>query len=186
LADILRGILMYVVAPLWILAGLADWWCHRRTFIELTSGWRESAFHLVLFGQMGIAVIAAIFLETNAALLAVLGVFFLVHELTTLMELRLVSSLRNIRPIEQMVHSFLELLPLLAFLLLAVLSSDETKMGARLEAGWSLKLRTQSLPAPYLATLLLGVVFLNLLPLVEEAIRCARVHRGRHSADVSG
>ncbi len=34
--------------PLWLGAGLADWYLHRRTRIEETSGSRESAIHTLL------------------------------------------------------------------------------------------------------------------------------------------
>ena len=41
--DAARWLLMYGVMPLWIVAGLADWWCHRRTGIERTSGLRRAS-----------------------------------------------------------------------------------------------------------------------------------------------
>ena len=37
------GILLQVILGMWITAGLADWWCHRRTGIERTSGTAEAA-----------------------------------------------------------------------------------------------------------------------------------------------
>ena len=40
--EVLRGLLMYFVLPLWLAAGFADYLCHRAVHIEKTSGWRES------------------------------------------------------------------------------------------------------------------------------------------------
>ena len=67
--DGARLLLMGGVMPLWILAGLADWWCHRRTAIERTSGLRENLFHWLLFAEAGVALGAVAVLDVNAALL---------------------------------------------------------------------------------------------------------------------
>ena len=34
-------ILMYFVIPVWLAAGIADWFCHRRSNISTTSGAKE-------------------------------------------------------------------------------------------------------------------------------------------------
>ena len=39
--------------PLWLLAGLGDWLCHRRARIERTSGAPESGMHVVLTRAAG-------------------------------------------------------------------------------------------------------------------------------------
>jgi len=66
-ADITRNILMYFILPLWLAAGFADYLCHRAAHIELTSGVKESILHLLQFVEMGIPLLAAMFLEINAA-----------------------------------------------------------------------------------------------------------------------
>jgi hypothetical protein len=176
MSETARGALTYVVVPLWVLAGFADWWCHRRSSIELTSGLRESAFHIVLFAQMGIAVLAALFLEPTTAVLAALAVLFVLHELTTWIELRLVDPVRNVSPTEQMVHSFLELLPLTALLLLAASSAGQSGQRATSENRF-FQLALAKPPLPYLAALALAIMALNVLPLIEEAIRCKRARK---------
>jgi hypothetical protein len=60
-------LLMFVVLPVWLLAGLADYLCHRATNIETTSGVRESMLHLVQFGLVGIPVTLALFSELMPA-----------------------------------------------------------------------------------------------------------------------
>ena len=65
--DILLGMLMYFVLPVWLAAGFADYLCHRASHIELTSGWRESLLHLLQFGEMALPILAAMFLENTSA-----------------------------------------------------------------------------------------------------------------------
>ena len=111
--DAPRLLLMYVVYPVWVAAGFADWICHRRTRIESTSGIRESLFHWLLLAEIGGAMLAVALLEVNAGILLLVFATFLGHELTTWIELQFVSPLREVTPTEQMIHSFLEILPLL-------------------------------------------------------------------------
>jgi hypothetical protein len=48
-----RRLLLAGVMPLWLGAGLADWYLHRRTRIEQTAGPRESALHSLLLPKPG-------------------------------------------------------------------------------------------------------------------------------------
>lgn len=114
-----HALVLYFVVPLWLVAGLADWACHRASHIEETSGARESALHLVLLAEMGLPLLAAIYLEVNTLILGLLAAGFIAHELTTYADLRLASARRSIPVPEQMVHSVLEMLPLMTLLLLA-------------------------------------------------------------------
>lgn len=179
--DVVRVSLMYIVVPLWVLAGLADWWCHRRSAIEHTSGLRESAFHLVLFAQTGLAFVAVLLLEISAAVIAGLTALLILHELTTWVELRVVVPLRPVSPLEQMVHSFMELLPLTALLLLVALSAAHAAPGIGLDS-WQLRSRTGPLPQPYVTVMVGAMVLLNGLPLIEEALRCKRVRNTSNGA----
>ena len=42
---------------LWLLAGLADFHCHRRAGLTVTSGVTEARVHLVQIGLLGLATI---------------------------------------------------------------------------------------------------------------------------------
>ena len=174
-ADAARWLLMFAVMPVWIVAGLADWWCHRRTGIERTSGLPENLFHWLLFAEMGAALLAVGLLEINAAVLLVVFAAFLVHEATTFVELRYTVPRRDVRPFEQMVHSFMELLPLLVLALLAVMAWDQVL--ALFGGGapdWSLQAKREPWPLAYLVTTAAAVALLNILPLAEENLRCLR------------
>lgn len=167
--DLVRCLLMYAVLPLWILSGFLDWWCHKRTAIETTSGWRESAFHWVMFAQFGLGSLAAIWLQVNLGLLVLLAGLFALHEFTTWLELRFVTRRREIRPVEQMVHSFMELLPLAAILLMTVLYDGSGQ--------WVLRFKDEPLPVWHVVAALAAVALFNVVPLVEEAWRCAQASR---------
>jgi hypothetical protein len=173
--DVARWLLMFVVIPLWVLAGLADWWCHRRTDIAHTSGWPENVFHWVLLAEGGVALLAVALLEIDAAVLLLVFAAFLAHEITTWIELRYTAPLRDVQPGEQMVHSFMEILPLLVLALAAVIGWD--RVAGLFEAGapdFALALKAEPWPASYLAGLGCAVLLLNVLPLAEEGWRCAR------------
>jgi hypothetical protein len=158
-------LLTYAVYPAWVGAGLADWACHRRTCIETSSGLAENAFHWVLYAIGGAGVVAAVVLQTTGGALAIVAACWLLHELLVWFELRYTVPRRPVRPAEQMVHSFLELLPLAGMALLALLSGD--RLG-----DWTLALRPPPWPWTALAAGLLATVLLNLLPLAHEGWRC--------------
>ena len=164
--DAARLVLMYLVLPLWIAAGFLDWCCHRRTGIERTGGWRESAFHLLMFAQMGVAGLMALLLEITPAVLVGMGLLFLLHEITVWVELRFVVGRRFVGPFEQMVHSVMEILPLAGLLILAVTHASPPDDG--------FMLKRAPLPVGYLVAAACAIVILNLAPLLEEAWRCLR------------
>ena len=177
-----RLLLSYVVVPLWIAAGFADWLCHRYTRIATTAGPRESWLHLLMFAELGVPLLLVLFYDVNALLFAIMLVALALHQLTVWWDLRFAMAHRRINPVEQMVHSLLEMMPLAAVLLLAVLHfgqfqalfglGDET---ARL----GLNARHPPLDAGYVASLLAAVAVFNALPYLEELSRGRRAQRMR-------
>src|SRR5215204_3390807 len=101
--------LMYFILPLWLAAGFADWLCHRASNIATTSGPKESVLHLFQFAEMGVPVLAALFLEINTLIIAIMIVFLVLHEATAIWDVRYASATREVGPTEQHVHSFLEM-----------------------------------------------------------------------------
>jgi len=67
-----QSILMYFILPLWLAAGFADYLCHRAASIQTTSGPKESVLYLAQFAEMAVPTLAAIFLEINALVFAVM------------------------------------------------------------------------------------------------------------------
>ena len=173
-------ILMFAVLPIWVAAGLADYLCHRASSIETTSGPKESALHLLQLSLVGFPVLLALFLEIDAALLALMIVCLLLHHAVAYFDIRYANTTRDVTPFEQMVHSFLELMPLTAFALLCVLHWNQAAslfgFGPS-QADFSLEPKSQPLPLAYVAGLLAATFLLNALPYAEEMTRTLRARR---------
>jgi small-conductance mechanosensitive channel len=167
-------ILAYAVFPLWVAAGFADWGCHVRTGIALTSGLKENLLHWLMFVEVGVGIAAVALLQINTAVLLLVFTVFVVHELTVYWDLNYSTLVRDVGPFEQMVHSFLEIIPLMALALLMVVAAGEGP------PDWSLRPKAQPLPDNYLLAALLLVAFFNALPLMQETYSCVRA-RGRRT-----
>jgi hypothetical protein len=177
LPQIVQGVLQYFIVPLWILAGTADWACHRYTGIQHNAGTKESVLHLIMLAQIGVPVFAVLFLEVNALVIALIIVAFVAHQLTALFDLRYTTNRRFISPLEQQVHSFLELMPLVAGLLIIILHWPQflSLFGLGDEApDLSLRAKLQPLSSAYVISVLCAVVLLDLGPCLEEFWRCRR------------
>nr|WP_313038688.1 diguanylate cyclase [Achromobacter ruhlandii] len=171
MSDPLSIILWYLILPLWLLAGFADWLCHRASHIAETAGPRESVLHLLMFGEIGIALLACLFLEINALVFALMiGLFFL-HEATALWDVSYAVKRRHVSSLEQHVHSFLEILPLAAGLMLAARHWQAflSLFGlGDLPADWTPRPRWPTVPIAYVSTLLGASACLALLPYALE------------------
>ncbi|RZL03436.1 MAG: diguanylate cyclase [Rubrivivax sp.] len=173
-------LLMYVLMPLWIAAGLADWWCHRRSDIEHTAGPKESLMHLLMFAEVGIPLLAALFLEINALVIALMLLAFVLHEATALWDVSFAVGRRIVSPLEQHVHSFLEMIPLMAILLVAVLHPDQfaALFGLGPEPGrFDLALKSEPVPAPYLISFFTAVALFTVAPYLHELWRGLKAKR---------
>jgi len=158
-------LLMNVVLPLWVAAGLLDWLCHRAADIAHTSGLKENLLHLVMFGEIGAGMAAVAFLEIDGAVLLIVMAVFALHELTVYWDLHYSTPRRHVGPFEQMVHSVLEILPLLSLALLAVIAWPQW-------SDVSLRAKAQPLPSAYLAGAAAFVAVFNGLPLLQETWAC--------------
>jgi hypothetical protein len=173
-------ILLYFILPLWLVAGLADYLCHRAARIELTSGYKESLLHLLMLAEIGIPLLAAIFFEINALVIAAMIVGFVLHQLTALWDTSFASQRRRITAIEQHVHSFLELLPLTAMLIVIILHWSQflSLWGLGPEAArYHLVFKPDPLPWVYVAGFLIASALLEVLPFLEEFVRGWRARK---------
>jgi hypothetical protein len=180
-AEVTRNVLMYFILPLWLAAGFADYLCHRAAHIETTSGAKESLLHLLQFAEMGVPILAALFLEINALLIAVMIVCFILHEATAMWDLSYATKTREITPLEQHVHSFLEMLPLMGLLMVIVLHWSQflSLLGLGNErASFAITFKQQPLSLAYVAAILVCVLLFELLPYIEELIRGLRANNG--------
>jgi hypothetical protein len=191
--QLLLILLLDVLLPLWLLAGVGDWWCHRREHIEHTAGPREAALHLAMIAELGLGAVAVTLLRVNAAVLTLLFAVCVAHELTTWIDLHYAESRRRIPVPEQWVHSLQVVLPWVALGGIAALHADQALAlfgRGPAVADWSWSWR-DPLPPPTTIALgaLAGLLFV-VLPFAEEFVRCRRVarrrERGGARADATG
>jgi hypothetical protein len=176
LRSLVPMILFWGVLPVWLVAGFADWLLHRRSSIEHTSGFRESALHVLQAVQIGIPLMAGLFLEINSLVLAVMILAVIAHMLTALWDTLYTNPRRYISPLEQHIHSHLEYLPVIAVLLVMLLHWDAFLglFGAgETPASFVLRLKTEAVPLPYLLGVLIPTVLVQGGLLVEEMLRTA-------------
>lgn len=171
--------LMYGLLPSWFIPGVADWVMHRRTRIEDTSGTKESLIHSLMMTEVGIPVALTLLFEVNPLLLSVQLGATACHEATALWDVRTaVDSERDVKPVEQHIHSFLESLPFAALASLMCLHPDQVRSLLRGGAGdptaWKFVPRRRPLPGKYLAGIALAVGTFVALPYGEELVRCVR------------
>lgn len=174
-------ILMYFILPVWLLAGFADWLCHRASHIETTSGAKESLLHLLMFAELGLPLLAAIFLEINAGIIAFMIAAFILHEATSFWDVSYAVTQRNVSPTEQHVHSLLEMTPLMAILFIISLHWGQFQAlfgfgpeTARLDLAW----KEEPLPTGYILSVMAAILLFELIPYIEELFRTLRAKRG--------
>src|SRR3954463_5636993 len=180
--EVTTRYLLYGLLPGWFVPGLADWVMHRRTRIEDTAGTKESLIHALMMTEVGIPIALTLRYEVNPLLLAVQLGGAAVHEATALWDVRTaVRSEREVKPIEQHIHSFLESLPFAALTSLMCLHSDQVKSllnGGRSDPdAWRFVPRRRPLSRGYLAGIAAGIGACVLLPYGEELLRCVRADR---------
>jgi hypothetical protein len=170
--------------PIWIGAGLADWWCHRRTDIEHTAGATESAIHAAMMSEAGIPTVLGLFFEVNAGLLALTYATLALHEITAIWDVAYADGRREVTPTEQHVHGFLERVPLMAAVLLTTLHWDQARavFGVGERPDWKLKRKRRPLSGAYRSGILATVTALVGLPYAEELLRCLSASRTQSPA----
>lgn len=178
-ASLLQDFLLYVVIPAWLCAGLADWACHRATDIESTGGIRESLLHIAQLGEVGLPLLLALIFEINAMIIALMIVGLLLHQATAMWDVRWANATRTIPPIEQHLHSVLEMAPVMVFAGFAILNWPAVLDLLQGRLSLTLNLKDQPLPAPYLTGFMLAVVAMGMAPYAEELLRCLRAARSR-------
>jgi hypothetical protein len=185
-ATLTQYVLMYFILPLWLAAGFADYLCHRAVRIEMTTGVKESMLHLLQLLEMGIPVIAIMFLEINSLVIALMIVCFLLHEATALWDLSYATNTRYVSPFEQHVHSFLEMLPLMGLVLIAVLHWEQfLGLFGAANGDFTIKLKDPPLPPLYVGIAIGLVVVFEVIPYLEETWRGLRF-RADDAARMSG
>ena len=176
-AVLIRQYLLFFILPLWMAAGLADYVIHRRTRIEDTSGTKESLLHALQLGEAGIPVLMGLLLDINALVLLLMLVGLLAHEATALWDVHVAIHRREVGVLEQHVHSFLELLPLMGVSFVSILYWDQFLalfgMGSD-PARFEFRPKPHPLSLVYVVGTLSAVGLFTILPYGEELWRLSQ------------
>jgi hypothetical protein len=181
--DAIHGAILLVLLPSWLVVGLIDWYCHRKSKIELTTGVRESIIHLALSLEAATAILSAMLFEINAMVLTIIVTAFIAHEITTNIDVHIAFPARTFTTTEQRIHDFLTAIPFAAVCL--ILATHIDQVGAIFgfggsSADWGRRWKSPPLPMAYLIAWNAAALALNIGPYTEELIRCWR--RGKDAS----
>lgn len=170
-----RRYLMYIIMPVWSIAGFLDWMWHRQTKIETTSGMKESLMHLLMMAEAGAPILTGLFLETNAGALCLMGAGWLLHELTVAWDVTFTASRRVIYPREQTTHGYMQTIPFEIVATLACLHPEQSLALVRLgteRPDFRLRFRKPPVPMKEFVVIVACMGLVSGLPHVEELWRC--------------
>ena len=176
------GLILYVLLPMWVVAGSLDYWCHRVTRIEENAGLAESVLHALMGFLVGIPLWLGIFFEINVLVVLLCFSFFVVHEVVAHYDVVLAQPARRISVWEQHVHAYLSTLPF--YVLTLIICRNWSTFLRTITFLWAdgltLTLRLEPVGTMryvwWYAALMLVIA---IVPYTEELIRCWRVRRAR-------
>ncbi len=184
--QLLVNMILYGLLPLWGITGLIDWYCHRATHIETTSGLKESLIHSLMGIQLGIPIFISIFFYVNVSVLLICLVAVLMHEFVAHWDVHYSASMRHISIWEVHVHNYMSTIPLYLFMLIVVINWEMFMNLVTFNWEGNMQFRRMETPhgSPvYLKYYLLFMFVTCVLPYLEENIRCLRVVLQRRRAD---
>ncbi|MCC8363347.1 hypothetical protein LK996_09715 [Lysobacter sp. A6] len=165
----LQAMLAYCGYLIWLLAGTGDFACHRRTDLPRTSGVAESFAHLLQLALLGGAIFVWLAFEVGRDALLMMAACVVVHAVVGYRDTRIAFARRRVvSPIEQHLHSVLDMAPFIAFGWIAW-----TAWPVHGEPG--LTLRTPALPAWTWIAILLPAIVLVVVPAMMEFRSALRV-----------
>ena len=74
--------LLFVLIPLWIVPGVLDWYWHKQTAIEDTSGLKESLIHSLMMTEVGAPILMSLLFEINPLALSLTAAALVAHSAT--------------------------------------------------------------------------------------------------------
>ena len=90
------SLLVYIVLPLWVIAGFVDYLCHRASDIEHATGAKESLIHWLMLTEVGVPLLLAVFFRINALILALMIFCLIAHEVTGYLDLKIAMATRRV------------------------------------------------------------------------------------------
>lgn len=174
-SQLLINCLLYIMLPLWVIAGFADWCCHRATNIENTSGIAESLMHSVMGIQIGIPIYLCLIFEVNILILLICFLAWVLHEIVAHWDIVYASPKRKIGVWEMQAHSYLATLPTYMILMIGIINWHVVIKLFNWETQGQWTFTPISVPhggESYLPSYALFMAIVGVLPYAEENIRC--------------
>lgn len=166
----------------WLLAGTGDFACHRRTDLPTTSGVTESFAHLLQLAILGAAIVLGLAFETGRAMLVVLCALVVAHAVIGYLDTRIAFARRRvILPIEQHLHSVLDIAPFVAFGTVLGHSWQDLASG-----DWSVALRDPPLPIAVWIAVIFPAAVLCVTPALMEFVAASNARRGERARTQTG
>lgn len=173
LRTLLGNFLVWVLYPMWLLAGAGDYLSHRITHIERTSGTTESWLHIAQFGTLAVIFVCAVLLEITLAVLAIMVLASIAHTALSLIDVSYTLGRRHISAIEQHVHGFMNVIPIVAVCILAIMHWETLLDTNAPQLSW----KDQPLSGTHIGWLLGSFAILAGTPIVEELARTRHADR---------
>jgi hypothetical protein len=177
--EVAQQFLLYCVLPPWLAAGTADALCHRWADLPNNAGVQESLMHIAQLAQGAAIVLCALFLDINAFAICAIAALIGVHELTVYADLRYASTVRVITPTEQMVHSLLEMAPVMGFAIVCLAHLEALASIFDGHGRYVPALREPPLQSGTVAAVLASCALFGVLPYAMELVACIRASRKR-------
>lgn len=155
--------LAYTFYLSWLVAGFTDFMLHRRTDLPHTSGLRESAFHLLQLALIGTALVSCLLFDMGRSVALVLVALVALHAVCGYLDTRWAFRRRVLSPVEQHVHSVLDMAPVvgLAWVMVATWPAATT-------GGWRVAFRQPALDPGIWFAMLLPAILLCVVPAALE------------------
>ncbi|RZA13026.1 MAG: hypothetical protein EOP93_20990 [Lysobacteraceae bacterium] len=163
----------YVLYLVWLTAGLADFICHWRTDLPHTSGVAESGAHLVQLLLLATAIVLGMTFMPSPLCALLVGALVALHAVVGYIDSWFAFHRgRTVFPVEQHIHSILDMAPPIALAWWVMATWPATISG-----DWALALRQPPLPWVIWAMVLAPAAVLCTLPALWE-FRAAWKARG--------
>ncbi len=175
--QLLINFLLFLYLPLWGIAGLADWFCHRATNIESTTGIKESLMHSVMGIQTAIPIVLCLSFRVNVLVLILCLLAWILHEIVAHWDVTYAEPRRRISIWEMHAHSYLATLPFFMLTMIFIINWEVTLDLLTLDWRGGFQLEPVTNPhggEGYLVGYLSFLTIVCVFPYLEELWRCWR------------
>ena len=174
-ADLLvYNLIMYGCLPLWLVMGFADWYCHKKSNIERTTGLKESILHCIMGAQIGVPILLGFYFQINVLLLLIMFGVLVFHEVVAHMDVKYALHNRAISIFETHVNSFLEVLPFVIVALIVCINwpAFVDLVTFNWAGNMGLHVIARPIAGTYVSAYFVTLLIIDIVPYIEELYRC--------------